>query len=197
MATLDPSTDLGHRLRKLRKDQRLSLAQLSDLSNVSVSMLSHIERAQTTPSLKTLDKICQALGVEMPAVFPVKEPTENSSSSPVVRANERARLDFPSVGLTKELLSPSSSGSKTLEFFMMIVEPGGGSGPEYLVRNGEKGGIILQGKLLLSVGEHQYNLSEGDSFQFDSGKPHRIHNITKEETKLMWIICPHKIAGEI
>ncbi len=197
MLTHNPSPDLGQRLRKIRKDQRLSLAQLSEKSSVSVSMLSHIERGQTAPSLKTLDRICQALNVEMPAVFPAKETTNSVSGPDVVRANERAKLDFPALGLTKELLSPALTGNKTLEFFMMTIKPGGSSGSEYLVRNGEKGGIVLNGELQLSVGEHEYLLTQGDSFQFDSGNPHRILNPTDSETTLLWIIRPDRVAGGI
>jgi len=195
MSLPDPSPELGQRLRKLRKEQRLSLAQLGERSGVSVSMLSHIERGQTTPSLKSLDRICQALGVEMPAVFPPRELADDSAGPDIVRANARARLEFPTFGLTKELLSPSRS--QTLEFFMMIVEPDGGSGPDYLVRNGEKGGMVIKGELQLSVGEHQYTITEGDSFQFDSGKPHRIFNPTKQEARLLWIIRPDRVAGEL
>lgn len=194
MQPIEPTQQtLGARLRSVRKNQQLSLVMLSQQSGVSVSMLSHIERGQTMPSLKTLDKICQALNIEMPVIFPPREP--ETITQDIVRKENRAQLEFPSYGLVKELLSPNSS--KSLEFFMISMEPEGGSGPEYLVRNGEKAGLVVEGQLELTIGERRYNLNAGDSFQFDSGQPHRIYNNTKKPAKLLWIIRPDQIRAEI
>lgn len=186
---------LGHHLRQLRKEQQLSLAKLSERSDVSVSMLSHIERGQTMPSLRTLNRICQALNTEMSAIFPTKEQTYEDEGAEIVRAGERSELEFKSFGLTKELLSPKRS--KTLEFFMMTLKPGGGSGPELLVRQGEKAGLVIEGELSLLIGDKNYVLSEGDSFQFNSAKAHRILNDTNAPIKILWIIRPDSIAGDI
>lgn len=186
---------LGQHLRQLRKEQKLSLAKLSERSDVSVSMLSHIERGQTMPSLRSLNRICQALNIEMSAIFPTSDQEYEDESSEVVRARERAELAFKPYGLTKELLSPKRN--KSLEFFMVTLEPGGGSGPELLVRQGEKAGMVVQGELSLLIGDKQYVLSEGDSFQFNSSKPHRILNDTDSPIKLLWIIRPESIVGDI
>lgn len=186
---------LGQHLRELRKEQKLSLAKLSERSDVSVSMLSHIERGQTMPSLRTLNRICQALNTEMSAIFPANQPAYENESTEIVRAGERSRLEFKSFGLTKELLSPTRS--KSLEFFMVTLEPGGGSGPERLVRQGEKAGLVVEGELSLLIGDKNYVLSKGDSFQFNSAKPHRILNDTDAPIKILWIIRPDSIVGDI
>lgn len=195
MSISESRTRFGQHLRELRKEQQLSLAKLSERSDVSVSMLSHIERGQTMPSLRTLNRICQALNTEMSAIFPTKDHEHEDESAEIVRAKERSALEFKAFGLTKELLSPQRN--KSLEFFMVTLEPGGGSGPELLVRQGEKAGLVVQGELNLLIGDKQYRLSEGDSFQFNSAKPHRILNDTEKPIKLLWIIKPDSIVGDI
>jgi transcriptional regulator with XRE-family HTH domain len=186
----------GQRLRQLRKAQKLSLKELSARANVSVGMLSHIERSQTTPSLRTLDRICVALGIEMANLFPPDvSHTSTDVKAQIVRAGNRARLDLSSTGLVKELLGPSTA--KTLEFFLLTIAPGGGSGKEKLVRSGEKAGLILSGQVQLSVGNDVFLLDEGDSFLFDSGTPHQIGNLLGIEARVLWIIRPDQVGREI
>lgn len=56
----------GGNLRELRKKKRMSLDQLSDVSGISKSYISYIERGiQTNPSLSVLEKMAQALDVEL------------------------------------------------------------------------------------------------------------------------------------
>ncbi len=64
MRTVDVNS-LGGRIRSLRIDKNLSLKQLSERASVSVSMLSELERNSVDPSLKSLRKIAQALGVSV------------------------------------------------------------------------------------------------------------------------------------
>lgn len=187
--------DLGQRLRELRKKHKLSLVTLSGRSLVSVGMLSHIERNQTTPSLKTLDRICVALGIEMANLFPSEAPESGQSDVHVVRANQRARLEFPSLGMSKVLLSASQG--KTLEVFLLVIAPNGGTGDDWLVRSGEKAGLVVGGSLRLTVGTHVHELNEGDSFHFDSSVPHQLLNVSECEARVLWIIRPNQLGNEM
>jgi transcriptional regulator with XRE-family HTH domain len=183
--------DLGARLRELRSEKAMTLAELSLLSQVSVAMLSHIERGQTSPSLKTLERLRIALGVPL-ANFFVRGEMRSGQDDLVVRANQRSRLQFDKLGLVKELLSPP--GHSGLEVFMLAIEPGGDSGPEPWTRSGEKAGIVLEGRFELTVGERVCVLEAGDSFQFDSSQPHRFRNPASFGTKVVWIISSDAAA---
>lgn len=177
--------DLGSRLRELRSEKAMTLAELSLLSQVSVAMLSHIERGQTSPSLKTLERLRIALGVPLASFF-VRGETRSVRDDLVVRGDQRSRLQFEKLGLVKELLSPP--GHSSLEVIMLVIEPGGGSGPEPWTRNGEKAGMVLAGRFELTVGERTCTLEEGDSFQFDSSQPHWFRNLAVGHSKVIWII---------
>ncbi len=188
------NNDLGQRLRELRKERHLSLKELCARAQLSVAMLSHIERNQTNPSLKMLEKICAGLGVEMANLFPTQAADATGEDAFVVRADSRASLSLPH-GVTKQLLSPSHK--KTLELFILKVAPNGSSGKEPLVRTGEKAGMLLQGQVRLTLGSRSFDIEEGDSFLFDSGLPHRFFNPGTVEAQILWIIRPNLVASEL
>ncbi len=188
------NTDLGKRLRELRKERHLSLKELCARAQLSVAMLSHIERNQTNPSLKMLEKICVGLGVEMANLFPTQTADPTGEDAFVVRADARASLALPH-GVTKQLLSPAHK--KTLELFVLKVAPKGSSGAEPLTRTGEKAGLLLQGQIRLTVGARSFDIEAGDSFLFDSGLPHRFFNPGNVEAHILWIIRPNPTANEL
>ena len=181
----DASTlsSLGARLRQLRARSEMTLSELSLKSGVSIGMLSHIERGQASPSLKTLERLRLALAVPLASFF---SPERHEESGDVVRKALRTKLTFDKLGLVKELLSPQ--GHSELEVLMLVLAPGGGSGDEPWTRNGEKAGVVIEGRFELAIGERVHLLEEGDSFQFDSRQPHSFRNIADGETRVLWII---------
>jgi transcriptional regulator with XRE-family HTH domain len=184
---LAPSTliGLGDRIRVLRVERGLTLAALSIRSQISVGMLSHIERGKTSPSLKLLERLRVALGVPLASFFEVSE-DRSAEEGTVTRTGQRSTLVFSRTGLTKELLSPP--GHAEMEILLLSIEIGGGSGPDPWRRNGEKAGYVLQGRFELQIGEQVHLLETGDAFQFDSRQPHWFRNRADEETRVIWII---------
>ena len=78
-----------------------------------------------------------------------------------------------------------------MEPIYTIIEPGGDTIEQYKhPRGGEEFGIVLSGKLELSVGENQYYLRPGDSFYFKSSELHQWANRGKETTEVIWVISP-------
>ena len=184
-SSFDALGDLGPRLRELRNEKKMTLAELSLRSQVSIGMLSHIERGQTSPSLKTLERLRLALEVPLARFFE-REDSALRDDGTVVRANARSRLPFKKLGLTKERLSPP--GHSDLDLLMLVIEPGGGSGNEPWTRRGEKAGLVLEGTFELYVGDARHVLQEGDSFQFDGSQPHTFRNPNATPARVLWII---------
>jgi mannose-6-phosphate isomerase-like protein (cupin superfamily) len=104
----------------------------------------------------------------------------------VRRANLRPRLDLGSDLLVKQLLSPANA--RALQFMVLIIPPGGGSGAAPIGYPSEKGGLVLEGRIQLQVGDRSSILSEGDSFQFDGALPHRFVNESAQPAKVLWMI---------
>ena len=191
----EATSELGRRIRMIRKRKKCSLAEISEISGVSVAMLSHIERGKATPSLKVLEKLRSALGVSMLDLFPPAEEAGDAPRCPVVRRDERISLNFDQIGLTKERLSPDDSSD--LEVLMLKIAPGGGSGPEPWTRPGEKGGLILSGRARLQIGDDVFDLTAGDSFQFDSSIPHKFECVGDAPAEILWIIKSNPLAKAV
>lgn len=70
---------LGHRIRYLRKEKKLSQEQLAELSDYSVDFISLVERGINGPSIEGLEKIAAALRVPVSELFDFSKPAETST----------------------------------------------------------------------------------------------------------------------
>lgn len=186
--TADASlSGLGERIRALRAQRQMTLQELSNMSQVSVAMLSHIERGRSTPSIKVLDRIRLALKVPFSVFFgEASAPSPDQDRQVVAREGERPLLSFASTGLVKELLSPRR-GTR-MEMMLLHLDANGHSGDEPWRRVGEKCGMVLEGSLEITIGTTRYIARQGDAFQFDSSIPHSFRNLHDGKTRVMWII---------
>lgn len=179
---------LGLQVRTLRQGMRLSLKQLADQVGIAIGTLSQIERGLSSPSIKTLRQIAEALDVPVMHFFREVGSSDPREIDRIVRGTSRRILRLPSNGVTKELLTPDLSGD--LEMLLVILEPGGTSGPAPYTHKGEEAGYVLHGALRLFVEDNVYVVSAGDSFRFASTIPHRFENSSEEETQVIWVMSP-------
>lgn len=184
----------GHKLRQHRRAIGLTLEQLSDMSGVSSALLSQVERGLSSPSLRTLSRL--RLALNLPSSFFFEDDTiqEAPLTDPpyICRFHDRPRLELGPNAPHKELLHHQSSQI----FDMMVIEipPFGNSGPDPIHYPSEKGGMVLQGELKLSISGQDSRLKAGDSFLFDGKLPHRLSNPLSTPLRLLWIIA-HKPSG--
>jgi transcriptional regulator with XRE-family HTH domain len=185
--TAEPeSVELGRKIRMRRTIRGLSLQDVASEADISVSLLSQIERGISTPSLKSLGQICAAL--KMPVGWLFDLPKEEHDDV-VVRAAARRSMNFGPLGMTKDLLSPDCVPG--IQMLRIVVKPGGGTGPQpYNNPQGAKCGIVLSGKLGLEVDGREYELGAGDSFAFHATKLHRIWCAGTEPVELIWVVSP-------
>ncbi|MCL7454197.1 MAG: helix-turn-helix domain-containing protein, partial [Anaerolineae bacterium] len=108
---------LGNRLRARRQELGLSLRELAERVGLTASFLSQIERDLASPSIESLRKISDAL--EVPIFHFLIEP---DTRSPVVRRQERAKLNLPDSNLTYQLMTPDLN--RRMEVFLAEREPG-------------------------------------------------------------------------
>lgn len=178
---------VGLEIRDLRKARDFTLAQLSALADLSQGYLSQIERGISKPSVKVLHSISRALGVTISWFFSPQSPEDDGLKDFVVRAGQQRHLTFNN-GIRDELLSPNLG--RQIELLRCVFPPGSESGSEPYVHQGEEAGIVVCGKLRLWIGDKEVLLKAGDSFAFESDKPHRYDNPSNEETIVIWAITP-------
>ena len=194
VASPPAATHVGPTIKRLRIERGLSLASLAKASGVSVGMLSQIERDISNPSLRVLTQIRQALEVPASALF---EATAAGSTADPAFVRRNANHPFLDLGYcTKELLT--AGAQHNLQLMILHVPPGGSSGTQPVAYPAEKGGLMLEGELLLRVGEQEALLKAGDSFIFNSAIPHAFNNPSPtSRAKLLWVIGKFPIDPQI
>jgi len=178
---------LGISIRHARKRRRLTIQQVAEISGVSISFISQVERDLVSPSVNSLQKISRALGMQIGGFFEEKDSRRQTSR--VIRAHERARLIYP--GRTEEeyLLTPVRS--KKLQVLYYRLKPGATSGDTpYTHDSEEECGIVLRGSLEVTVASEKYILHAGDSITFESTLPHAWRNKSKEMCEAIWVVTP-------
>lgn len=178
---------IGERLRALRSERNLTIMELAAKAQVSAGIISQIERGGSNPSMKTLQRIRAALGVNLWQFLHASapKPAAVQETDFVRRAAERPRIVVGESRLVKELLSPRADENLR---FMFVTLPPGGISEDVLVGTGQKGGYVIAGSIDLTVGGKTVSLHEQDSFQFRSNVRHQISNPTDKEAKILWIM---------
>lgn len=178
---------IGARVRELRKARSMTLQDLAEETGLSAGYLSQLERDRATPSIRALKVISQSLGVTIGWFFPDPETDGKPEAAFIVRADRRRALRFAS-GIRDELLCPSLAGR--LELLLCSFEPAASSGDELYSHDGEEAGYVAEGQLELTIGRETFLLNKGDSFHFESTRPHRYRNPGPSETLVVWAMTP-------
>ncbi len=175
--------ELGGKIRELRKQKKMSIDQLSKVTELSTGLISQLERNMISPNVAALWKISAALEVNMNYFF--DEPEEQD---PIVRKGERKKIQLPNSKITYELLCPNLK--KAMEVLYITIEPGECSTEDKIAHEGEECGIVLKGSLKVKWGNKEYLLNEGDSIYLDSTTPHRYVNNGDEVSVSIWTMTP-------
>lgn len=178
----------GMQLRTLRKAAKLSMTDLAKKSNLSVGMISQIERGSASPSIRSLRQIGDALGVPLAMFFEDGKQPPFDEMGKIVRKDGRRQLFLSNNGVEKQLLTPDLDGAT--EILLVTIAPGGSSGPEHYAHKGEDAGLVLSGTLELWIDGKQFVLNAGDSFRFKSNLAHRFANPGEATAEVVWVITP-------
>lgn len=169
---------LGEKIRNKRIELGMSLKELAEKTGFTSGFLSQIERDMAEPSITSLRKIADALGV---AVFYFL--MDDTNISPVVKKNERKILKFSRSTVKYELLCPDLK--RQMEMFIGRLKPGAKTCEKPLSHNGEEVIHVLEGKMWILIGGEEYNLEAGDTIYYVSSIPHQI--INKGDSELVFI----------
>lgn len=173
---------IGKKIRSLRQQQKLSIEQLSELTELSTGAISQIERDLVGLSVESLWRIAKALEVPIGYFF------DEAASGVVIRKDERRRIALPQSNLVYELLSPDMN--RRIEFLLVRLDPGDTADHGQISHPGEECGLVLKGELIVRWGDQTFRLQEGDSIYFASSIPHRFKNPGHQESVSVWAMTP-------
>lgn len=162
---------IGGRLREERHRLGLTLQDVADRSGLSLGMISKIENAQTSPSLRTLARLSQALEVPVTTFFRGFEEERDAS---YVRAGEGIELVRQGTrhGHRYELLAAAKGGAaRRVQPFLVTLTERRETFPLFQ-HMGVEFLYALDGSFVYRYGRHTYDMDPGDSLMFDGEIPH-------------------------
>ncbi len=192
------NTKMGDEIRQLRQAKGFTLRDLARLSGRSLGYLSQIERGSVQPSLATLKNIADALGVEVNWFFPSEAGIDNRERGVVVRSQSRRRLshaysfDTEALGYEDFLLSGNLDQDHVMG--LSRVSPNGVTNEAKRSYEGCMSGYVVQGSLVLELDDDTFVLFEGDSFSFDTARPHLLRNETDAIAAIVWCVTPVRLT---
>jgi len=167
---------MGRKLQELRIRKKQSLRALSRSTGIATSFLSAVEQGKTNVSVAKLKAILDALGMGLSEFF------YQSVQPPkiVYRKDELVEISSRGSGISYREVAAGRQG-RLLQFIVERYEPGAETGPELLQYDAEEAGVVLKGKLELTVESEVFVLGPGDAYYFDNNRPHRFRNVGSGE----------------
>ena len=174
------SDNLGSRLRAVRKATGLSQRELAKRAGVTNSTISLIEQDRVSPSVGSLKKVLDGIPMTMADFFTIGVDEDKSKiffpkdSQPNMGQDN---IQYYLVGVGRP--------DREIEVMRETYGRGADTGEELIEHEGQEGGIVISGKLELTVGDTVQILNPGDGYYFDCSQPHRFRNIGEEDLHIV------------
>ncbi len=152
---------LSVRVHGLRKARGHTLDALAQISGVSRSTISLIERGETSATAAVLGKLAQALQVPLASLF--EEERSGEVAQPLVRAASQPRWQDPATGYVRRQLSPVGYPAP-LELVEVIFPSGQSVAFDHALRSHplHQQLWMLEGSMQLALGGQHWALQAGD-----------------------------------
>ncbi len=162
------SVDIGNRLRHVRLLNSLSQRELAKRAGVTNSTISLIESNSSNPSVGALKRILDGIPIGL-AEFFAFEPDRPKKA--FYRGDELVEIGKGPISYRQ--IGDNLFG-RSLQILKECYQPGADTGKVPLVHDGEEGGIVLSGRLEVTVDDERRILGPGDAYYFESRRPHRF-----------------------
>lgn len=190
-------TAIGREVREFRHQRGMTVADLAQVTGLSVGMLSKIENGLTSPSLTTLQVLSAALSVPLTSFF---RRFEESREAVHVKAGEAVEIERAGTraGHQYQLLGHLGANNSGV-----VVEP-------YLITLSEESDVfptfqhegveliyMLEGEVGYRHSDRSFHLRPGDSLFFDADAPHGPDDLIRRPIRYISVICyPQAGAGK-
>ncbi|MEX3007798.1 cupin domain-containing protein [Hoeflea sp. TYP-13] len=176
--------DIGARLRALRQIHKLSQRALAKKAGITNATISLIESGRMNPSVGALKRVLDGIPIGMSEFFAFEPEREEKVFFAAEELKEigRGGVSFRQVG--------NNLFGKRLQILHEHYAPGTGTGKVRLSHEGEEGGIVISGRLEVTVGNQRKLLGPGDAYLFESSKPHRFRAVGEQECVVVSACTP-------
>ena len=181
--------NLGHRIRKLRKEKGITLVEIAKQTGVAQATLSRIETGSMTGTVESHERIAEALGIGLAELYTGVD-RRYEQISHTKEQDRKATHHGRSVQI--ELLTPESS-KKKITPLLITLQGGCQTAREHNERGVEKFLYPLDGEVKVKVDKDEYSLKSGETLYFDASLPHQIINEKQKTARVLAAVSPSKI----
>jgi transcriptional regulator with XRE-family HTH domain len=185
----DLNRRIAGRIRDLRAARRLSLESLAKRSGVSRSMISLVERGESSPTAVVLEKLATGLGVMLADLFDAPA-TARSPSDRIARRKDQPEWQDPASGYVRRNVSPPGAAQAT-HIVDVRFPPGGRVAFETGARAArtQQQVWVLDGAIDVTLGKERHRLREGDCLAMELDRPTMFHNPTRRTTRYVVVFA--------
>jgi transcriptional regulator with XRE-family HTH domain len=190
-AARDLNQRIAARVRELRAARGLSLEALARTTGVSRSMISLIERGESSATAVVLEKLAAGLGVVLASLFdPAPERDGTAADGPLARRADQPEWRDPASGYVRRNVSPPGVPQP-----MQIVEVRFPAGQRVAFENAARGlrvhqqVWVLEGAMDVTLGKQRHHLREGDCLAMELDRPTLFHNPTRKAARYAVVIA--------
>ena len=174
---------IGSKIRALRIKNGLTQEELANRSELSKGFISQVESEQTSPSIATLVDILECLGTNLRDFF-----NESVDEKIVFGKEDYFISEDVESGLNITWVIPNAQKNKMEPILVTLT--GGGRSNLHDPHEGEEFGYVLEGSLVLHLGDAVYKIKKGESFYFNPEKTHYVENENERSAKFIWVSTP-------
>jgi transcriptional regulator with XRE-family HTH domain len=184
----DTTANINHyiaeRVRALRTEQALSLDALAARSGVSRSMISLVERGESSPTAAVLQKLAAGLNVTLASLFDPPTAAALAPAGPIARHEDQAQWRDPASGYVRRNISPSGT-SQPMQIVEIHFPAGKYVSFDAVPQNARvyQQVWVLKGHINITLGAERYRLREGDCLAMQLDGPTMFHNPTRKPAR--------------
>ena len=176
--------DLGTRLAWLRKMHGLSQRELAKRAGMTNGAISLIEKNLSSSQVASLRKILNVFPISIAEFFSL---TLRDDHQIFFSAKDLVEMGGKDISLR---LVAGQNRSRKLQVFHERFAPGSDTGKQMLQHEGEEAGVVIRGRIELTVGRQKKELGPGEAYYFSSALPHRFRNLGTEECEMVSAATP-------
>lgn len=178
MAVRKKAQPFGKRVMKLRRERKLSLADVANETGLSKDYISDMEKGEVIPPVAVILQVSRALGIDSSLLL--KEEKEEDSKKN--QDYQKRTDDYAYKNLTPE------ARDKHLKAFRIFIDPKSDHKGVSYQHIGEEFVYVLKGKVEVMVGENKNILGPHDSLHFNSSITHKLKNLSAKKAELIVVL---------
>jgi len=176
--------NIGTLIRRARKEQKLTLKVVAEKAAISEGFLSQVENDVNSPSVDTLVRICNAIGIDAGDIITQANKQEKII---IIKKTEWDDIDLSHTGFVTRRFFPPENRT-LIDSSILVIEPGKSTPVRKNIKNGQEVLCVLKGSVELKISNEKHVLVEGDSVHFWSNPINqKITNNSSNISFVLWV----------